>query len=429
MLHQVFQKHQTLLILIGAGLLALGGWLWISTPRQMPKVPGNTVSQTPISEQDSEIGSLPKSLNNTARPQQQSRSNLPRQPVLFTRPLSDEEARKIEAMTIRLMESGPFTDEQYRIERAKVLTEGMDSLSAVKLLERLGEHHKSIAEYARKAYADNPNNSEAALMWADTLKNRDEQISAYRRVLELDPNSAGALHSLGTILRRDDPHLAIEYLTKVERLQHPFAPVPYSRLAFAYERIGEYDKAIEAYRKGYENDPHSDRDPYMRGQIEDLEAGIYKVPLWQPEEAETGNLENQVPDVPDNFIPEMPTPTETDSTHTPQDTFITDDTETVARESTIDREIQEFLKNMLDTQLAEFQKFIAKEYPEFSEQNPSEQSLKTQFSENFSPDRFSRAMQTLKQYGPEEGIRHLKREDPEITKRFGRFFRKSRQER
>ena len=428
MLHQFFQKHQTLLILIGAGLLALGGWLWISTPRLTPKVPNNTVSQTPISEQDSEIDSLPKPLNNAARPQRQSRSNLPRQPVPFTRPLSDEEVRKIEGMTVRLMENGRFTEEQYRRERAKVLTEGMDSLSAVKLLERLGEHHESIAEYARKAYADNPNNPEAVLIWADTLESREEQITAYRRVIELDPNSVRALHSLGTILRKDDPYTAIEYLTKVEHLQDPSAPVPYSRLAFAYERIGEYDKALEAYRKGYENDPHSDRDPYMRARIEDIEAGIYKVPLWQPEEAETGDLENQVPNMPDNSIPEMPTPTETDSAHTPEDTIITDDTAAVARESAMDQEIQEFFKNMSDTQFAAFEKFIANEYPEFSEPSLPEQSLEPQFSENFSPDRFSRAMQTLKQYGPEEGIRRLKKEDPEVAKRFEHLFLKRQQE-
>ncbi|MYB96364.1 hypothetical protein F4054_09110 [Candidatus Poribacteria bacterium] len=367
MLHQFFQKHQTLLILIGAGLLALGGWLWISTPRLTPKAPDNIVSQTPIGEQDSKIGSLPKSLKNTARPQQRSRSNLPRQPVPFTRPLSDKEARKIEAMTVRLMESGPFTEEQYRIERARVLTEDMDSLSAVKLLERLGEHHKSIAEYAKRAYADNPNNPEALLYWSTTLESKDEKNAVYHRVLEIDPNSATALLRLGRNLAYDDPHTAIEHLTKVEEMQHPLAPTPYHRFARAYERIGEYDKAIEAYRKGYENDPHSDRAPYMRAQIEDLEAGIYKVPLWQPEEAETDNLENQVPDMPDNFIPEIPTPTETDSTHTPEDTFITNDTETMAREAKIDREIQEFLKNMSDTQLAEFQKFIANEYLEFSE--------------------------------------------------------------
>ena len=429
MLHQFFQKHQTLLILIGAGLLALGGWLWISTPRLTPKVPNNTVSQTPIGEQDSEINSLPKPLNNTARPQRQSRSNLPRQPVPFTRPLSDEEVRKIEGMTVRLMENGRFTEEQYRRERAKVLTEGMDSLSAVKLLERLGEHHESIAEYARKAYADNPNNPEAVLIWADTLESREEQITAYRRVLELDPNSAGALHSLGRLLTIDDPYTAIEYLTKVEWLQHPLVSVPYSSLAFAYERIGEYDKALEAYRKGYEKNSHSDSAPYMRARIEDLEAGIYKVPLWQPDGVEMNSPENQGPDMPDNFIPEIPAPTETESTYTPEDTLITNDTETVARESTIDREIQKFLKNMSDTQLAEFQKFIANEYPALSEQSLSERSLERQFSENFSTERFSRAMQTLKQYRPEEGIRHLKREDPEIAKQFERFFRKSRQER
>lgn len=427
MLRQFFQKYQIPLILIGIGLLVLAGWLWLSTPQPTPKAVDGTASQTSTSRQNSETEQLSKPFRSSLPPPRHLHSSAPRQPLPFTRPLSDEEARKIEEMTVRLITNGPFTEEQYRIEHAKVLTEGLDSLSAVKLLERLGEHHKSIAEYAQRAYAENPNNSEAVLMWADTLESQEEQIAAYYRVLELDPNSAPALHSLGTILRRNHPHTAIEYLTKVEHLQYPLAPTPYSRLAFAYERIGEYDKALNAYIKGYERNPHSDSALYIRAQIEDLEAGIYKVPLWSPEEAETGTPETPVTS--EDFIPEGPFSTETEGTHTPEEATETRDTETAARAAMTDPEIEAFFKNMSDAQLAEFEKFIANEYPEFLEQSHSEQSQETQRRERFSSERLSRAMQTLAQYGPEAGIRRLKKADPVVAKQVERLFLKQQKDR
>ena len=46
---------------------------------------------------------------------------------------------------------------------------------------------------------------------------------------------------------------------------------------------------------------------------------------------------------------------------------------------------------------------------------PPEESLETVLRQQFSPERFSRAMNTLNQYGPEEGLRRLKDSDPEVA--------------
>ena len=45
----------------------------------------------------------------------------------------------------------------------------------------------------------------------------------------------------------------------------------------------------------------------------------------------------------------------------------------------------------------------------------TEESVKTALSERFSPQRFSRALQTLSRYGPQEGLHRLKESDPEIA--------------
>lgn len=47
---------------------------------------------------------------------------------------------------------------------------------------------------------------------------------------------------------------------------------------------------------------------------------------------------------------------------------------------------------------------------------PTNADLEASLKSQFSPDRFERAMDTLEQYGPEEGLRRLKENDPEVAK-------------
>ena len=55
---------------------------------------------------------------------------------------------------------------------------------------------------------------------------------------------------------------------------------------------------------------------------------------------------------------------------------------------------------------------------------PTDAGLETQLRERFSPDRFSTATQTLRRYGPEEGLRRLKASDPEVATHIERFLRR-----
>ena len=57
----------------------------------------------------------------------------------------------------------------------------------------------------------------------------------------------------------------------------------------------------------------------------------------------------------------------------------------------------------------------------------SEAEIETGLRERFSPQRLNRAMQTLAQYGPEEGLRHLKASDPELAKQVESFLQKQRE--
>ena len=55
---------------------------------------------------------------------------------------------------------------------------------------------------------------------------------------------------------------------------------------------------------------------------------------------------------------------------------------------------------------------------------PTAKTLETALRTQFSPERFTRAMNTLNQYGPVEGLRRLKASDPEVAKQVEHLFPK-----
>ena len=63
-----------------------------------------------------------------------------------------------------------------------------------------------------------------------------------------------------------------------------------------------------------------------------------------------------------------------------------------------------------------------------SSELPTEEYLENALREQFSSERFNRAMETLNQHGSEEGIRRLKDSDPEIAKQLERFIQKKQEE-
>lgn len=58
----------------------------------------------------------------------------------------------------------------------------------------------------------------------------------------------------------------------------------------------------------------------------------------------------------------------------------------------------------------------------------TKERFETTLRERFSPERFNRAMQTLNRYGPKEGLRRLKDEDPEVAKQVERLLQRQHEE-
>ena len=72
------------------------------------------------------------------------------------------------------------------------------------------------------------------------------------------------------------------------------------------------------------------------------------------------------------------------------------------------------------TPTVEPEKVIAEKSPE-PPALPTVEELETALREQFSPERFERAMSTLERYGPEEGLRRLREADPEIAEQMKRY--------
>ena len=68
------------------------------------------------------------------------------------------------------------------------------------------------------------------------------------------------------------------------------------------------------------------------------------------------------------------------------------------------------------------------ELPVFTPELLTDEGFKQTLSESFSPERFNRAMQTLNQYGPKEGMRRLKELDPAVATQIERFVQQPKED-
>ena len=159
-------------------------------------------------------------------------------------------------------------------EEVDILADGLDALSAAKFLKALGGYAAYASEYADKALAANPDDFETLLVWTKLRVDDEEREYGYRRLLEMAPNSITVLTGLGCLLANDAPEEAIEHLEKANSLD---ATAGLYELGWAYQRVGEYDKAVTALKKAYQRYNR----PRMLSEIRSIEAGTPQVPLIQ----------------------------------------------------------------------------------------------------------------------------------------------------
>jgi tetratricopeptide (TPR) repeat protein len=95
----------------------------------------------------------------------------------------------------------------------------------------------------------------------------DKALDAYRNVLRLQPNDAGARLAMGRLyLDRNDPQRAISEL----RAALESASLPdgvYSSLGRAYRAAGDLESAVSILQKGVERNPADQESLYLLGQV------------------------------------------------------------------------------------------------------------------------------------------------------------------
>ena len=423
MFRQIFRNHRFILLLIGCGLLAIAGYKWLSNsqptaPKKMSIGTPNPREQAPDkgdrfpeSARTAPARKPPVATRSRYAPQRLGPPEIPaekRQRIseLYDRhsPDRDNVNRDADWAT-----AGPPREE------VDILAEGLDTLSAAKFLKALGGYNKYAREYADKALAENPDDFEALLVWTQLRVDDEEREYGYRRLLEMDPNSITVLTGLGYLLANDAPEEAIEHLEKANSLD---AAAGLYELGWAYQRVGEYDKAVAALKKAYQRY----NQPRMLSEIRSIEAGTPQIPLIQRETVEGWQNETDTKSPNGSQRDSAPTaPVQT--TEAAEDTSVEHHTrEPSADEPGNQMDIQEFLEQMTDAEFSEFERFLAEESPEVLEfQN--EVSLKPEFGERFSSERFKTAMEILGRYGLEEGLSRLKATDPEFAAEVERLIK------
>ncbi len=281
MLYQLLRKN-LFVIIIGCGLLSLVGYKVLSNTRfsKNPEVMSSDSASTKKQNINNDNGIR---LNPKISSRRKGSIGLGDSHFIGEIPIpeiSEEKRKRISALYDgNSWDKDPsWAKEGPPREEVDILAEGLNNLSAAKYLKALGGYADYAREYADKALADNPNDFESLFIWTQLRSSNElaEKELGYRSLLEMDPNSIPTLVGLGSIIKKNAPEEAIELLEKANRLDPSEGLY---ELGWAYQRIGEYDKAIPMLEKAYGRYNHR----WMLSEIESIKAGAPQIPLIQRE--------------------------------------------------------------------------------------------------------------------------------------------------
>ena len=179
-------------------------------------------------------------------------------------PPSEEIGRRIAAREEELFKAydGEIEDSHvksrvFRLAEREVISESMSPLHAAKYLGALGSslYTDKARELAQVALDANPDDFHTLLLWTalqyepDDEASRKRAVAGYRRLLEMNPNSARVTHDLGRILyRADEFEESVHLLKKAAQLDTRYQESAFLRLAMSYYGVGDKEQAL-AYLK------------------------------------------------------------------------------------------------------------------------------------------------------------------------------------
>ena len=179
------------------------------------------------------------------------------EPILFTTAEGTRrlDARYGELLSVQGEELTPEEDSTlYSQATVDILTEGMSALDAAKVLAvKLG--YDEARPFAQVALEANPDDFHTLLLWTtlqyepDDEASRKRAVAGYRRLLEMNPNSARVRYDLGNLLSDyQEFEESIRLLETSAQLDPRFSEGAFLRMARKYYFFGDKVKAL-AYLK------------------------------------------------------------------------------------------------------------------------------------------------------------------------------------
>jgi len=125
-------------------------------------------------------------------------------------------------------------------------------------LMRKGQYGKAVDQYNRLiGFGDEDAGVYYNLGYCCEREGMDEEAEkAYKRAIEKDKNLKDALYRLGLLaIKNEDPRAAVTYLTSVAANNEGSFDAVYN-LAVAHDKLKEYDKAVENFKKAIAIEPN-----------------------------------------------------------------------------------------------------------------------------------------------------------------------------
>ena len=119
-----------------------------------------------------------------------------------------------------------------------------------RLIRKLSAHHDNSAHLATALY-------QRGLLYADSLKRKNDAVADFRHYLRLKPNNAQGLNALGyTLLETSDKHIeeAFELIRSAYRLE-PDSPEINDSIGWVYFKKGDPKTALPYLQYAYEQAP------------------------------------------------------------------------------------------------------------------------------------------------------------------------------
>lgn len=371
----------------------------------------------------------------------------PQGPLSFTA----EEERRMAAF-FEYAESVQMSDDAYYEGLLDILTHGMSTEEALQYLEARAFYNPALSKriddaralqyaltvfvvpntpdtiavvspIAERLLAADPGNLAAGFYLAQrelgaTAAHRAAAAEVYRSLLPYNPDSPELLKRLGGVLWEDKPVEAIRYLKQANRVDPAYGDF---RLGFAYQRLGDYDTALFHLRRFAElPSVHPVARQRAWGHIARIESGR---PTILPIALESGSAAPEAVQGASDTASVQPRPTS--SAAAPRG-------DVYDRDGRTPQHVEDGSDAAADAARAEFEKMRSQARQElqrflqgYTADDRVADEMKT-LTNRYDPGRLSRAIETLSEHGPEEGMRRLKQRDPELAEQFEKQMKRGR---